>query len=464
MLINFRVSNFLSFRDEVEFSALAGLERQHRDRIFQSKPLGLNLLPTAAFYGGNGAGKSNLYKALQFARKLVLQAGVKPEDSIDRECFRLDPKCRNEPSCFGFDLLIGEQCLRYELAVTEAFVVAESLGFLVGDTVKPIFQRQRKDNQDSWSPNAFKALKLDKKHTEFLKYKTDDLLENELFIAAIRGRKLEGRKIPILEDVGDWFKNRLVLLDPRCDFRPVEVGLMQVEAFKAYCIESLDKAGTGIEQLENQSMPFDLAPIPPEMKDQVAKALQAGEKHQMIMIRNPIDRSRFIFLRDEGEIKALKLTTSHKDRNGASVNFELAEESEGTERLIDLLPAFFELSDPSSDKVFFIDELDRSLHTHLTRGLVESFLDSRTTESRAQMLFTTHDPLLLDQDLLRRDEIWFIDKHEDGHSELTSLSDFEGVRADKDIRKNYLIGRFAGVPRVRRLPRQSYQNAPVPVA
>ncbi|MGB0743665.1 MAG: AAA family ATPase, partial [Opitutales bacterium] len=297
-----------------------------------------------------------------------------------------------------------------------------------------------------------------KEDQKFLHFKTRDTLENQLFVAALRGRN-----ISILEDVGNWFKNRLVLLDPRCDFRPVEIGLMQVETFKDYCIESLDKAGTGIEKLANQPVPFDSAPIPSEMREHVAKTLQSGGKHQIVMIRNPIDRSRFIFLREEGEIKAMKLTTSHKDRNGGSVNFELAEESEGTERLIDLLPAFFELSDPSSDKVFFIDELDRSLHTHLTRGLVESFLDSRTTESRAQMLFTTHDPLLLDQDLLRRDEIWFIDKHEDGHSELTSLSDFEGIRADKDIRKNYLIGRFAGVPRVRRLPRQSQRVEPVPV-
>lgn len=458
MLINFRVSNFLSFREEVEFSALASLERQHRDRIFQSKPLGLNLLPTAAFYGGNGSGKSNLYKALQFAQKLVLQAGVKPEDAIERECFRLDAECRNAPSTFGFDLLIDKQCLRYEFAVTDTVVVAESLGILHGDEVKPIFQRERKDGRDSWSDTSFKALKLNKEDQKFLQFKTRDTLENQLFVAALRGRN-----ISILEDVGNWFKNRLVLLDPRCDFRSVEIGLMQVEAFKAYCIESLDKAGTGIERLENQSVSLDSAPIPQKMKDHVTKALQSGGKHRIIMIRNPIDRSRFILLREEGEIKALKLTTSHKDRDGGSVSFELAEESEGTERLIDLLPAFFELSDPSSDKVFFIDELDRSLHTHLTRGLVESFLDSRTTESRAQMLFTTHDPLLLDQDLLRRDEIWFIDKHEDGHSELTSLSDFEGVRADKDIRKNYLIGRFAGVPRVRRLPRQSPQKLPVPV-
>jgi AAA15 family ATPase/GTPase len=458
MLINFRVSNFLSFREEVEFSALASLERQHRDRIFQSKPLGLNLLPTAAFYGGNGSGKSNLYKALQFAQKLVLQAGAKPEDAIERECFRLDAECRDAPSTFGFDLLIDKQCLRYEFAVTDTAVVAESLSFLNGDETKPIFERNQLEGKDSWSKTSFKALKLKKEDGKFLHFKTRDTLENQLFVASLRGRN-----IAVLEDVGDWFKNRLVLLDPRCDFRPVEIGLMQVEAFKAYCIESLEKAGTGIEQIENQSVPFDSAPIPQEMRDHVAKALQSGKKNQIVMIRNPIDRSRFIFLKEEGEIKALKLTTSHKDRNGGSVSFELAEESEGTERLIDLLPAFFELSDPTSDKVFFIDELDRSLHTHLTRGLVESFLDSRTTDSRAQMLFTTHDPLLLDQDLLRRDEIWFIDKHEDGHSELTSLSDFEGIRADKDIRKNYLIGRFAGVPRLRRLPRQSQRAEPVPV-
>ena len=77
------------------------------------------------------------------------------------------------------------------------------------------------------------------------------------------------------------------------------------------------------------------------------------------------------------------------------MTFEIADESEGTERMIDLLPAFFELTSPKTDKVFFIDELDRSLHTHLTRGLIESFLQSRTTASRAQLLFTTHDPLLL---------------------------------------------------------------------
>jgi AAA15 family ATPase/GTPase len=159
-------------------------------------------------------------------------------------------------------------------------------------------------------------------------------------------------------------------------------------------------------------------------------------------------------------IEAFRLTTYHKGVDGKHVVFEIPDESEGTERMIDLLPAFFELTNPTSNKVFFIDELDRSLHTHLTRALVESFLESRTTESRAQLLFTTHDPLLLDQELLRRDEIWFIDKLEDGHSRLTALSDFKGIRYDKDIRKNYLLGRFAGLSPIRRLPRRHIEPVP----
>ena len=102
-----------------------------------------------------------------------------------------------------------------------------------------------------------------------------------------------------------------------------------------------------------------------------------------------------------------------------------------------------------------IDELDRSLHTLLTRNLLESYLAFRRNESRGQLIFTTHDGLLLDQALFRRDEFWFIDKDETGASSLTALSDFKDVRHDKDIRKSYLSGRFGGIPIIRTLPRSA---------
>jgi AAA15 family ATPase/GTPase len=453
MLVNIRVENFLSFRDEIEFTALATPERQHRDRVFRWAGGRLNILPTAAFYGGNGAGKSNFYHALVFARRLVLKSGTKPEDAIERDPFRLDPACLSLPSRFGFDLLIGDQYVRYAFAVTTEAVVEESLAILRQGTERVVFHRTSANGEAVWSSDSFKVLKLSKDDEEFLRFKTRDTLPNQLFLAALRGRK-----IPLLEEVGDWFRNRLVLLDPHCDFRPVEIGLMQVEDFRLYCVSSLDKAGTGIGQIKNEPTPLESIPIPEKIREEFIKRLQADKQDQMLMLRLP-DRTRFLLGKRDGKIEAFRLTTFHRNTKGQEIGFEMADESEGTERLIDLLPVFFELTSSDTDKVFFIDELDRSLHTHLTRGLIESFLESRTAASRAQLLFTTHDPLLLDQELFRRDEIWFFDKLESGSSKLTALSDFKGVRYDKDIRKNYLLGRFAGVPAIRRLPRRAAGSA-----
>jgi AAA15 family ATPase/GTPase len=117
-------------------------------------------------------------------------------------------------------------------------------------------------------------------------------------------------------------------------------------------------------------------------------------------------------------------------------------------RVIDLLPVFLDLCVQNSKKVYVIDELDRSLHTLLTRHLLEGYLSSCSPESRAQLLFTTHDVLLMDQDLVRRDEMWITERAASGGSSLMSFSEFKDVRYDKDIRKSYLQGRLGGIPRV----------------
>lgn len=116
--------------------------------------------------------------------------------------------------------------------------------------------------------------------------------------------------------------------------------------------------------------------------------------------------------------------------------------------MIDLLPAFMAIAQPTVNKVYIIDELDRSLHTLLTRRLLESYLAGCDENSRSQLLFTTHDSLLMDQDLLRRDEMWVAERDQDGCSELIAFSEYKDVRSDKDIQKSYLQGRLGGVPRI----------------
>jgi AAA15 family ATPase/GTPase len=136
------------------------------------------------------------------------------------------------------------------------------------------------------------------------------------------------------------------------------------------------------------------------------------------------------------------LRTRHRDANGKLVDFSLEEESEGTQRLINLIPSLFLLKQ-DLEKVIFLDELDRRLHTKLSRCFVEMAINCRNKNN--QLIFTTHDTNLLDLDLLRRDEIWFVEKNDQGASSCYSLAEFK-VRPDLKIEKGYLNGRFGAIP------------------
>jgi AAA15 family ATPase/GTPase len=127
----------------------------------------------------------------------------------------------------------------------------------------------------------------------------------------------------------------------------------------------------------------------------------------------------------------------------------MRQESDGSRRVIDLLPAFLDMAAAQSSRVYVVDELDRSLHTLLTRQLLAGYLAACSPETRSQLLFTTHDVLLMDQKLMRRDEMWVTERDAEGGSSLFSFSEYKDVRYDKDIRRSYLQGRMGGVPRIR---------------
>lgn len=126
----------------------------------------------------------------------------------------------------------------------------------------------------------------------------------------------------------------------------------------------------------------------------------------------------------------------------------MSQESDGSQRLIDLLPAFVDLGNDDARSVYVIDELDRSLHALLTRRLLEDYLSTRSTGTRTQLLLSTHDVLLMDQRWLRRDEMWVTERDAAGASNLFSFNEYRDVRSDKDIRKSYLQGRLGGIPRI----------------
>jgi AAA15 family ATPase/GTPase len=444
MLISFQFSNFLSFRDETRFSMVASRERQQNKRITVVPSLGLKVLPAAAIYGGNGSGKSNFYKALSFAEQLVLKSKISEEDSIDVEPFRLEEESEKLPSSFAFEILIGAEVFKFSFAVSRKRVLEESLEILKGGKSTLVYSRHVEHDKDQWNLEYFDKLTLPQEEADFVKFKARDTLPNQLFLNAVRGRK-----IPVLETLVKWFRRTLVLIDPETTSNSMEFSSKRQDKLHGFCVEALSKAHTGIDKIEGEEISIEAVDLPKQFKEMFKDKIKDDEAAQIV---SP-DKKRYTIFREKGQLKCLQLVTYHHSKNGGQIRFDVSQESEGTQRLIDLLPAFHDLLSPSSDKVFVIDELDRSLHTLLTRSLLESYLVSRSSDSRGQLIFTTHDGLLLDQSLFRRDEFWFIDKDENGASSLSALSDFKDVRHDKDIRKSYLQGRFGGIPIIRSLPR-----------
>ena len=209
--------------------------------------------------------------------------------------------------------------------------------------------------------------------------------------------------------------------------------------------EMLPQLDTGISHLGGEEIPFDNIPFPESFKSKLQEDVKEGMTIRFLY--SPTNE-RFIITRRAGDLVAKKLVTFHPKSDGTEAKFEIRQESDGSQRIIDLLPAFLEVSATSSKKVYVIDEVDRSLHTLLTRQLLEDYLANCSTKSRSQLLITTHDVLLMDQALLRRDEMWVAERDIKGSSGLFSFSDYKDVRYDKDIRKNYLQGRLGGVPRI----------------
>jgi len=197
--------------------------------------------------------------------------------------------------------------------------------------------------------------------------------------------------------------------------------------------------------LSGEEIDFELLQAPEALKRKLNQEIGEGIT---VRIHSSPKNERILVKKENGQLKARKLFTFHKNLLGKSVRFEMDNESDGTQRVIDLLPAFLDIVQKETSKTYIIDELDRSLHSLLTRNLLKNFLDSCSKTSRNQLLITTHDLFLMDQKLLRRDEMWIAERTENGASNLIPFSDYKDVRYDKDIRKSYLQGRLGGIPKI----------------
>jgi uncharacterized protein len=447
MLIQFTIQNFLSFRDEVTFSMVGvDSDTQHADHLSNNElGAGGSILPIAAIYGANAAGKSNLVKAISFVKELVVE-GTRPEKSIPVSTFKLGDYSK-KPS--KFELIFTHQGSQYSYGfrLNKEQILEEWLYGIPQDRKKEVMYFERHTSLTKKETNIefgsiLKGRSQTKKESSKrqlnLEFIAEGTRHNQLFLT-----EAVDRSVKDLMPIFNWFKKVLTIISAEANCDGLEIGVHGDESFTEFLSKFLKSAGTGIDSISAEKVKVDLdrqfSSMHKSLKDKLSQGL---DKNIEVMVENSRGGRSLLSRDDNGQITLIQLMTKHLSEDGQFVDFSLEEESEGTQRLINLIPSLFLLKQ-DSEIVIFLDELDRRLHPLLSRYFVETAINCRAKGN--QLIFTTHDTNLLDLDLLRRDEIWFVEKDAQGASDCYSLAEFK-IRPDLKIEKGYLNARFGAIP------------------
>jgi hypothetical protein len=413
MLIEFRVKNFRSFKEEAVFSLVASAaHKEHQGThvvpIPKDTPFKVpGLLRTAAIYGANASGKSNLMRALQLLRAIVVDsAKLQPTQTLNLQPFALDEATKDQPIemevtflqdgvryQYGFtarpERILGEWLLVYRSSKPQTWFSREV------DTKKqtdsydfsPAFQGQRDLWKKATRPNALFLSTAIQLNSEQLRPIYD-------WISSLIVFERGGAPVPqfTIEHILKTPEHRVQAL-----LHSADIGIAQID---------IDKRATHAKGFQFDMLTGKMEALPP----------QAGE------INVPL------FL--------------HKAPKGSAV-FGLEDESDGTQRLFSLAGPLFDIL--QQGRTLCVDELDRSLHPLLVRQLVEMFYDPDINTGGAQLIFTTHDTTLLSSDILRRDQVWFAEKDQAQASRLFPLTEFS-TRRGEAFEKGYLSGRYGAIP------------------
>ncbi|MBN1487001.1 MAG: ATP-binding protein [Anaerolineae bacterium] len=436
MLIRFITRNYLSFNEEVEFSMITGRARKHPNHIIRDKAWnGIDLLRSAVIYGANASGKSNLIKAMSFAQELIIN-GTKPKQKIPVNYHKLQVEGAKTPSKFEFEFKINGNYYAYGFELDAQKIHSEWLYSISKKSQRMIFERETTEAltvEVAFGDITFE----DKEDKQFLDFVAKGTRPNQLFLT----ESIE-RNVKHFEDAHMWFDKVLEIIFPDTRFRGLGISVSQGDELSNSLSEYLRLFDTGITglSLEPVDMDTELSVLPDALRAELITDLTPGKN---ISLSTPNNRHYILRLNQDEELEVKKLMTKHKMAGcDEEICLEISDESDGTQRLLDLTPGLFDLL--HNNRVLVIDELDRSLHPHLSYKLLEHFLNSGTGQE-SQLIVTTHESHLLDLDLLRRDEIWFVEKSGEGASNIYSLEEFM-PRYDKDIQKGYLLGRFGAIP------------------
>ncbi len=443
MLIRFTVENYLSFREKQVFSLIPGkgsLKSHHK-----STPIkGVSALKAGIIYGANASGKSNLIKAIDFGRQTVLK-GTRPEQPISSNFFKLDKSYLNKPAYIEYEIQHKGKNYAYGFTLSTKEIIDEWLFELNKTGETKIFERK---GTTTYNLDYFLKRNKSKKEQQFLEFTAKGTPRNQLFVTQIRNTNVTDNVSDITDilNVIDWFQNALTVMYPGTKNISKKFELHKDTNLKQVFNEMLDYFDTGIDGIEFKEVDFEKMDIPSELKEDIKNDLLSEKSEKTsAFLSNPEDDKYYVISKvDEVTVQAKLLKTKHKVVGGGYELFDLKDESDGTRRIMDLIPLIVDFF--GGGNVFVVDEIERSLHPNLVKDFFEFILE-KCDNVNSQLIASSHEATLLTQKLLRKDEIWFAVKDKQGATQLHSLEDYN-VRFDKEIMKDYLIGRFRGIPKL----------------
>jgi len=409
MLLEFRIKNFKSFRDEIVFSLNANKDKTNKQTHLlatQIKSLPF-VVASAAIYGANASGKSNLIEALLFFKGMVSQSAlISPNEIFNLKPFALEPKAKESATEFEITFLMDGVRYQYGFAMTSTQIIEEWLYVYKSAKPQQWFYRQmdQKNQQTSFKFSSYLSGQKQVWQTA--------TKENALFLSTAVLLNSEQ-----LTRVFNWITQSLVFFDTQS---------MPSNTFSTQMLTDAETKQDIVHFLNTADISID---------DLTAK------QEKGVRQRVEIDPLTGDAKTSRQEVERLKPLFHHKSEAGSAI-FELSEESLGTQRLFALAGPILDIL--KKGRVLIFDELDSSFHTLLAKRLVELF-HSQANQHASQLIFTTHDTALLHDDLLRRDQVWFIEKNKQQVSHLYPLTDFS-PRKKESIERGYMLGRYGAVP------------------
>lgn len=443
MLIRFTIENFLSFKDKQTLSMLPGkgtLKSNHKSKRIK----GVSALKTAVLFGANASGKSNLVRAIEFGKEIALK-GTKAEQPIIFDVFKLDKKFTKGNSYIEYEIQHKGKNYAYGFIFNSKEIVDEWLFETNKNSETKIFERNNTNDFDL--SYLFKKNKKEKEK-QFIEFTANGTPRNQLFITQIRNTNVTDNVTDISDilNVIDWFQNALTVIHPDSKNVGKKFELHEDTNLQQLFTEMLDYFDTGIDGIDFKNVDFDKIQVPNEIKEDISNDLLSDKSEKKnVFLSNPQDDKYYVILKTkENQLEAKLLKTKHKVIGGTYELFDLKDESDGTRRIMDLIPLIIDFF--KGGNVFVIDEIERSLHPNLVKDLFD-FILNKCDNINSQIIVTSHEATLLTQKLLRKDEIWFAVKDKQGATNLHSLEDYN-IRFDKEIMKDYLLGRYKGVPKL----------------